>query len=78
MVTEEMIERLVYSIDYTRLGVKTTVCLVTLKNGFELVGTSACVDPKNYIESTGREIALKDALDKMWMLEGYRLQCEGE
>lgn len=56
------------------IGKKTTVVVLTLKNGFEVVGTSACVDPANYDEKIGAEYARKRALDKVWELEGYRLQ----
>lgn len=55
---------------------KTTVCILTLKNGFEVVGTSGVVDKSNFDEGIGREFAKKKAIEKIWELEGYRLQCE--
>ena len=30
------------------VGKRTTVCLLTLKNGFEIVASSACIDPQNF------------------------------
>lgn len=60
--------------DYIKMGEKTTVCCVTLQNGFEVIGTSSCVDPENYNSVIGNEIALKEAIDKIWELEGYLLQ----
>jgi len=60
------------------MGNKTTICLVTLKNGFELVGTSACVDAANFDEAIGQKWAKKMAVDKITELEGYKLQCDME
>ena len=56
------------------IGKKTTVVLLTLENGYEIVGSSSCVDPKNFDAAKGYEIAKKRALDQIWMLEGYVLQ----
>jgi hypothetical protein len=55
---------------------KCTVVTVQLPNGFVLVEHSACVDPKNYDEKMGFEICVKRIKDRLWELEGYRLQCE--
>ena len=55
-------------------GSNTTVCLVTLKNGYTVTGESACVDPANFDEVIGREVALKDARDKLWPLLGFALK----
>jgi hypothetical protein len=55
-------------------GTTTTVCLMTLQNGYLLLGESACVDPANFNEQTGQEWAYKNALDKVWKLEGYLLK----
>jgi hypothetical protein len=32
------------------------------------------VDPQNYNEEIGQEISRKNAVDKIWQLEGYLLQ----
>lgn len=44
---------------------KTTVVVMKLKNGFEIVGTAGCEDPKQFSEELGRIYALKDALNKL-------------
>ena len=59
-----------------KLGRKTTVVHMTLPNGFELVETSGCVDPSNYDHDLGIKTCMKRIVDKVWLLEGYRLQCE--
>lgn len=70
------IDRLIESETVYTLGRKTTAVLLTLTNGFEVVGTSACVDPANYNEGVGAEYARKRAMDKVWELEGYAFQSE--
>lgn len=60
--------------DYWRLGGTTTVCQLTLKNGFTVLGQSACVDPLEFNKSIGEKIAWDNALEKIWELEGYLLQ----
>lgn len=56
------------------LGKKTTAVVLTLKNGFEVVGISTCVDSANYKQEVGAEYARKRAIDKVWKLEGHVLQ----
>jgi len=59
-----------------KVGEKTTICLLKLHNGFEVIGSAACVNPEEYDAEIGTKIALQDAMDKVWELEGYRVQCE--
>jgi len=54
----------------------TTVCAITTKLGFVLVGTSACVSKENYSAEIGHKIARQKAVDQLWPLEGYRLKAE--
>lgn len=51
-----------------------TVCCLTLKNGFTVTGESAAASPENFNEDVGRDIAYKNARDKIWQLEGYLLR----
>ena len=53
---------------------KCTVVSVTLENGFVITESSACVDKENYNEAVGRDICIAKIRDKLWELEGYRLQ----
>ena len=62
--------------EFLRIGKKTTVCLLTIENGFEVLGTSHCVDPKHFDEEVGREWAKKDAMDKVEMIDGFIRQEE--
>lgn len=54
---------------------KCTVVVAKLPNGFILTESSACVDPVNYDVKIGTEICKERIVNKIWELEGYRLQC---
>lgn len=55
-------------------GTTTTVCCLTLKNGFTVIGKSASASPENFDEELGRKIAREDARRHIWELEGYLLR----
>lgn len=73
-VTPSMIEEKLAAsqVKYVVSGTMT-LCVITLPNGFNLVGESACVDPANFDEEIGRSIAYRNASQKLWPLEGYAL-----
>lgn len=51
-----------------------TFCVLVLENGFTVTGESACASPENFNEEIGRKIAYENAIDKVWLLEGYLLK----
>ena len=51
-----------------------TFCVLVLKNGFTVTGESACASPDNFDAEIGRKIARDNAVNKIWMLEGYLLK----
>lgn len=51
-----------------------TFCVLVLKNGFTVTGESACASPENFDAEIGRKIARENAINKIWMLEGYLLK----
>ena len=51
-----------------------TFCVLVLENGFTVTGESACASPENFNEEIGRKIAYDNAIDKVWLLEGYLLK----
>lgn len=74
-ITVSDMQAKVKSSTYTRLpDSTTTVCQITLENGYTLVGTSACVEPANYNRAMGEQIAYDNAFEKLWDLEGYLLK----
>ena len=66
----------IISSQYIVLGYKTTICLLTLANGFEIVGTAACVDPKDFDFNLGKTLAHNNALDKLGEYQGLLKQIE--
>lgn len=51
-----------------------TICILSLRNGFTVIGESACASPENFDEELGMKIARENARAKIWPLEGYRLK----
>lgn len=52
---------------------RTTLCMLTLDNGFTVHGTSACVSLENFNAQAGRDISNTNARDQLWKLLGFRL-----
>lgn len=52
---------------------RLTFCVLTLHNGFTVVGKSACVDSSNYNREHGQEYAFNDAVRNLGPLLGFRL-----
>lgn len=73
-ITEKTLKTLIKGEKYLKVGVKTTICCITLNSGFEVIGTSACVNSANYDERIGSMLAYENAFTKLWELEGYFLQ----
>lgn len=55
---------------------RVTVCVLTLRNGFVVIGESACADLANFDLDLGRRIARNNAVDKIWPLVGYELRTK--
>jgi hypothetical protein len=51
-----------------------TVCCLKLKNGFTVIGENACTDAAKFDRDLAKEYSKEKALDKVWMLLGFRLQ----
>ncbi|WP_343552125.1 Gp49 family protein [Pantoea sp.] len=51
-----------------------TFCVLVLENGFTVTGESACASPENFDAEIGRKIARQNAVNKIWLLEGYLLK----
>ena len=61
---------------YVFQGTTLTVCALTLRNGFHVVGESAAASPSNFDVEIGRKIARDNARAKIWALEGYLLRSK--
>lgn len=53
-----------------------TICLMRMKNGYQIVGHSACVSSDNFDEKLGEKIARQHAIDQLWPLFGFQLASE--
>lgn len=69
-------EEIVSDAYYVFPGTTLTICALTLKNGFQVTGESACASPENFDEELGRKIARDNARSKIWQLEGYALRSK--
>ena len=72
MISEAIVNEAYYVFPNTVM----TVCCLTLKNGFNVVGTSAPASPENFNEAKGKEIAKDKAREQIWALEGYLLKSK--
>lgn len=53
-----------------------TICVLTLANGFTVLGQSACAVPGNFKLDVGQRLAEQDAQSKIWALMGYELKTK--
>lgn len=53
-----------------------TFCVLVLRNGFTVIGHSACASPENYNKEIGERIARENAERQIWPLLGFRLRDE--
>jgi hypothetical protein len=73
-ISQQMVDNFIKETHVDTVGEKTTIVRVTLKNGFELVESSSCVDKANYDEKLGTEICMEKIKNKIWFLLGFLLQ----
>ena len=74
-VTPSDIDRTIIRADYHVFpGTSVTVCCLTLRNGFSVIGESACASHSNLDAEIGRRVAHENAKQKIWSLEGYLLK----
>ena len=51
-----------------------TFCVLVLRNGFTVVGKSACASPENFDREVGERVARENAEREIWPLLGYTLK----
>jgi benzoyl-CoA reductase/2-hydroxyglutaryl-CoA dehydratase subunit BcrC/BadD/HgdB len=68
---KDKIERVHY-IEHDRL----TICIITMFNGFDVVGVSKSASAANHDSEVGKRYAFDNAFKQLWQLEGYRLRTE--
>lgn len=73
-ISQEMVDDFIAATEVTTMGDKCTVVRAVLRNGFEIVESSACVSAENYDEKLGADICMEKIKDKVWFLLGFLLQ----
>ena len=73
-ISQEMVDDFIVDYDVFTKKNKITIVIATLRNGFTIVESSACVSPENYNESMGYEICKKRIENKVWNHLGFLLQ----
>ena len=53
-----------------------TFCVLVLRNGFTVIGESACASPENFDAEIGRKNARENAVQRIWPLMGYELRSK--
>lgn len=73
-VTLEQVNAAIVDETYTVLpDGRTTVCQLTLDNGFTVEGSSACVSKENFNAELGNKYSRERALNEVWKMLGFRL-----
>lgn len=73
-ITPAEIEKFMGNVGVCRIDPKT--CLVSVQHitGFMQYNTASCVDPENYNEQIGKDVAMKKIKDQLWFALGFVLQ----
>jgi len=75
-VTEKDVEASIIAEQFLKIGNKTTICLLILYTGYEVVGTSSVVDPESFDFAVGKEFARERAVDQVWAHLGSIIQYQ--
>lgn len=73
-ISQSMVDDFIVAREVITMGNKCTVVRAILRNGFEIVESSACVSVENYDEKLGAKICVEKIKDKVWFLLGFLLQ----
>lgn len=74
VVTPTLIEETIEHVEYKRMGKKMMICLLTTKNGHEIIGQAGIIDHRNFSEELGKQWALHDAKMNLTSLLAYQVQ----
>ena len=72
-VTLESMEAKIVDEEYLTKGI-LTICVLTMQNGFFVVGEAAPASPENFNAELGQKFARENAIRQLWKLEGYALR----
>ena len=64
-IYQEQVENYISYKEFHKVWARTTICLLTLKNWFEIVGVSHVHDARNYDQQIWELTAYQNAFDKL-------------
>lgn len=70
---ESMKAKIAHEFYYQPYGTPLTLCILTMQNGFCIIGESCPASPENFNEDLGKQFAFENAIRQLWKLEGYAL-----
>lgn len=70
-LTKEDLEKQIKDVQYVSFAETGTLCTIVLTNGYTVTGTSNCINPDNFKEEIGKEVAYQNAFDQLWNVLGY-------
>ncbi len=71
-LTPEILESKIEEVQYHQFdGTTVTVCCMTLENGFNVIGESACISPAYFNAEIGKKVARDNAFEKLWKFYGF-------
>ena len=71
-LTPEVLESKITGEAYHQFdGTTVTICCLTLENGYNTIGQSACIDQSMFDAEVGKDLAYQDAFSKLWQLYGF-------
>jgi len=73
-ITQELVDNFIIDYDIFTKKNKITIVIATLRNGFTIVESSACVDVKNYDAKIGADICVERIKNQVWNQLGFLLQ----
>jgi Phage protein (N4 Gp49/phage Sf6 gene 66) family len=73
MTNRDAVKPFIWKVDYQRIGLRTTICLITCRNGFEIAGYAAVADYMDFDSEAGMQWAYEDALEKLILYATFHL-----
>lgn len=74
-VTDEDLDRFIRSYDTYQMGDTTTVVLAQLRNGLQMVESSACLNDDDYDQDIGEKNCIKKIKDRIRFGLAFTLAC---
>lgn len=73
-VTDDLIDSKIADVKYYNPEGTLIIAVLTMLNGFTVVGHAACADPLKFDLEVGKRYAYNNARSQLWPLEGYLLK----